>query len=365
MFGGDAAPLGPQVRGFGFTHDGSVDTIFRFLSVPPFNLTDVQQRQLEQFLLAFDTNLAPVVGQQVTLAAANAAAAGPRVDLLRARAAAGDCDLVVKGALAGEPRGWLQVKGDLFVADRAAEAPLPDATLRAAASAAAEALTYTCVPPGSGPRVALDRDEDGFLDRDELDAGTDPADAASHPAGNPLPLGRVRVRTSTLALAGRARARFAFASRTRKDPVENRIAPPPGGTAFDPTRYGADLHVYNAAFTADAVVEPLPASGWRRLGSTRRPKGFRFRGRRGAAIRSVVLGPNTLVVRGRIGYSLDEPAQGTVAVRLVPGLFPGGGWCAAAPASARGKQRSTARTDRPGRFRGAATAPPDACPPLP
>jgi hypothetical protein len=34
---------------------------------------------VEQYLLAFDTDLAPIVGQQVTLTAANAAAVGPRI----------------------------------------------------------------------------------------------------------------------------------------------------------------------------------------------------------------------------------------------------------------------------------------------
>jgi YVTN family beta-propeller protein len=368
MFGGDATPLGPQVRGFGFAHDGSVDTIFRFLSMPPFTIADTEKRQLEQFLLVSDTNLAPVVGQQATLTAGNAAAVGPRVDLLCARSAAGDCDLVVKGVVAGEARGWLQVKGDLFVADRVAEDPLSDLTLRAVAETPGQELTWTCVPPGTGPRVAIDRDEDGFLDRDELDAGTDPADAASRPPGSPLPLNRVRVRTSALQLAGRGavRTRFGFTSRTHKDALDHRIVPPPGLSVFDPTRYGAELYVYNAAFTTDAVVEDLPASGWRRVGSARRPKGFRFRGRRGAPIRSVLLGSNVLRVNGRIRYSLDEPAQGRVAMRLAPGLFPGGGWCAAAPAHARGKEHSTARSDRPGRFRGApGSAPPEACPRLP
>jgi hypothetical protein len=37
------------------------------------------------------------------------------------------------------------------------------------------------VPPGNGTRLALDRDEDGFYNRDELRAGTDPADANSYP----------------------------------------------------------------------------------------------------------------------------------------------------------------------------------------
>jgi hypothetical protein len=32
-------------------------------------------------------------------------------------------------------------------------------------------------------RVGVDRDEDGFFDRDELDAGSDPADPSSTPSG--------------------------------------------------------------------------------------------------------------------------------------------------------------------------------------
>ena len=28
-------------------------------------------------------------------------------------------------------------------------------------------ITFTCVPPGSGVRIGIDRDEDGILDADE------------------------------------------------------------------------------------------------------------------------------------------------------------------------------------------------------
>jgi len=43
-------------------------------------------------------------------------------------------------------------------------------------------LTFTAVPSGQGIRMGIDRDEDGYYDRTELDYGTDPADPASHPA---------------------------------------------------------------------------------------------------------------------------------------------------------------------------------------
>src|SRR6185503_12522483 len=41
--------------------------------------------------------------------------------------------------------------------------------------------TATLVPEGSGRRIALDRDGDGYLDTSEIEAGYDPADPASHP----------------------------------------------------------------------------------------------------------------------------------------------------------------------------------------
>ena len=43
-------------------------------------------------------------------------------------------------------------------------------------------ITFTCVPRGSGVRIGVDRDGDGFWDGDELDASSDPADATSTPA---------------------------------------------------------------------------------------------------------------------------------------------------------------------------------------
>ncbi len=199
---GDNGPKGDQIRGFGFLHDGSVDTVFRFLQATVFNNAngvgftggDAQRRQMEQFLLAFDSDLAPIVGQQVTLTSTNAAVAGPRIDLLIQRAGAAfvsqqlggtvtECDLVVKGTIAGEARGWVRIAAGTFTSDRAAEAPLSDGALRALATTAGQELTYTCVPPGSGTRIGIDRDEDGYRDRDELDAGSDPADPGSIPAG--------------------------------------------------------------------------------------------------------------------------------------------------------------------------------------
>jgi hypothetical protein len=164
---GDTSLVGPQTRGFGYIQDGS------------FGFPPSADSTLMEFLLVLDTVLAPIVGQQATLD--TSAAAAPRVDLLTARAAAAECDLVVKGIVDGESRGFLRGADGTFTGDRSSDAPLDDAAVRALAATPGQPLTYTCAPPGSGRRAAIDRDQDGTLDGDERDSGTNPADAASVP----------------------------------------------------------------------------------------------------------------------------------------------------------------------------------------
>ena len=202
----DDAFLGDQVRGFGFNHDGSTPTVFNFISVttdsggfnqspatpggfPPGPAGEILKRQVEDFQLAFDSNLAPIVGQQTTLTSGNGAAVGERIDLLIDRARAGECDLVVKGGGndhgSGEQGYLYDAASNLFLGNRSGDAPLSDASLRQRALQKDGELTYTCTPPGSGVRIGIDRDEDGILDGDEEDAGSDPATAASTIAFKP------------------------------------------------------------------------------------------------------------------------------------------------------------------------------------
>jgi hypothetical protein len=194
FLGGDNGFKGEQVRGFGFLNDGNVDTVFRFVhgisfseqfngagsnSIPDGPQGELQRRQLEAFILAFPTNLAPVVGQQITLTAASSAAVGSRINLLRQRADAGECDLVAKTTISDDEAGFLYVGAGLFATDRRGQPPITDAALRSLAKD--RPVTYTCVPPGSGERVGVDRDGDGSWDGDERRAHTDPADPDSRP----------------------------------------------------------------------------------------------------------------------------------------------------------------------------------------
>jgi YVTN family beta-propeller protein len=232
--------LGDQVRGFGFTNDGSVPTLQDFFLRPlglfafkdePGRSGREKVRDLAEFLLTFPTGLAPAVGQQVTIGPSSGAAAADRLALLAARAEAGDGDLAAYGLLDGVSRGWLCVfpprsprgdgndfpprsprgdgnvspprsprgDGNVFpprsprpsrvqvpgtvpdgagdgavgepgggklLPDRLAE-PMTLAELRAAIAARRGAVTFLLAPPGSGRRIAIDRDDDGVLDGDE------------------------------------------------------------------------------------------------------------------------------------------------------------------------------------------------------
>jgi hypothetical protein len=174
----DSGPMGDQIRGFGFTGDGSADTIFRFLTATVFNPTsnsgfpqtnpDAMRKNVEQYLLAFDSDLAPIVGQQVTLTNSNSAGAGPRIDLLIQRAGAAfvskslngsvtECDLVVEVVRNGRMTGYLyNPAANNFVPADGSE-PLSDAAIRAFAATPGQEVTYTAATPGSGSRMAFTR----------------------------------------------------------------------------------------------------------------------------------------------------------------------------------------------------------------
>ncbi len=177
----DSSLMGDQVRGFGFLHDGSVDTVFRFHASTVFTqrgptsafpnpgglpvadpsddpataqqkvLANIQlRRQIEAFMLAFDSNLAPIVGQQATLTAQVGRRRRRRGSISWKRApprvnAISSCT----GGCTGRAVGFLfDPATGLFLPDRARQRALDDPRLRALGrdGDGDGALTFTAVP---------------------------------------------------------------------------------------------------------------------------------------------------------------------------------------------------------------------------
>jgi len=164
-----ANATGPQVRGFSFNHNGATSSNF---IVADLGMSQPDLLALRAFLYAFPTESPPITGQQVTLTAGNLAQASPRIDLLVARAFVDspvpECELTVKGAIAGNSRGWLMQADGSFRSDIAVEAALSRAEIQFLTAGPDDYLTFMCTPWGSGTRLGLDRDLDGVLDGDEL-----------------------------------------------------------------------------------------------------------------------------------------------------------------------------------------------------
>jgi len=164
--------FGEQIRGFGYNHDGNVDTIDSFLSLsgefvfdPDPEMNTIKRRQVIDFVMAMGSELAPIVGQQITIDANSDAASIARLDLLLQRAAVfsprEECDLIAKGVVHGTPRGFVLTDSGVFQSDREMES-FSVQQLRNLAQQDGAAITFTCVPPGSGVRMGIDQDSDGI-----------------------------------------------------------------------------------------------------------------------------------------------------------------------------------------------------------
>lgn len=172
-----------NLRGFGFNSDSEFDSLGALLQVgfnfgPPATAAQAR-RDVEAFLLTFDTETFATVGKQITFNGANNddAALIARLNAWLAQADAGSAGVVAHSAT----RGYVYATQAVMLSDRE-NAPTTPAALRAAASAA-EPVTFTVVPGGAQYRMGVDRDGDGYFDRDERDNAARPDDAGSTPAG--------------------------------------------------------------------------------------------------------------------------------------------------------------------------------------
>ncbi len=170
--------MGDQIRGFGFTGDGGTDTLFRFFTASVFTPSgnvgfpvkdpDATRRDMERFMLAYDSDLAPIVGQQVTLSMTNALTAGARIDLFIQRSAAAfmskalpgavtECDLTATLVLGGNRLSFLYDPAAKTFQSADGALKLTDADLRKLAASPGQEITYTATTPGAGMRMAFGR----------------------------------------------------------------------------------------------------------------------------------------------------------------------------------------------------------------
>jgi YVTN family beta-propeller protein len=165
--GTNAASIG----GFGFVHDGTDPSVFAFLGRNVFaNIRNnpTTKSNLAAFVESFDTGTAPAVGYSRTVVLTNVTTTSISNDwsLLESQANVTNIDLIVKGTIDGVRRG--------LVYQRASGNYRPDSTNLSTFIHAqlitkiqsGDKLTFMGVPPGSGTRMGIDRDEDGVLDGD-------------------------------------------------------------------------------------------------------------------------------------------------------------------------------------------------------
>src|SRR5207249_9922062 len=185
----------------------------------------------------------------------------------------------------------------------------------------------------------------------------------------PAPARSLTRRDASTPPVNRQRRRLSFPSATGSEAPPTRTVAPPGGSSGDPRGpAGAALVVYNSnpapgSPTDDRVIA-LPSGSWTALGASS-VTSYVFRGTdpNGPVSRITVKADSISIRGGKANwpYTLDEPSQGRVAVRLTLGS--GATWCADVPARVSGSPPSTARNDTQDKFVGQpATPAPSACP---
>lgn len=195
---------GDQIRGFGFLHDGATDQLLNFLKGAVFDngetgcpegaderygchfnqgevgIPDEATRQgLVDYMMEFDNDLAPIVGQQITLNNHSPTTVIERIMLFEQRAQTPftskilggevtECDLIALGVIDGKQRGYLfNHETKLYRSDAALEPEISSSQLQTLATTIDNSLTFTCTLPGNGWKSALDTNLDGVLNFDE------------------------------------------------------------------------------------------------------------------------------------------------------------------------------------------------------
>ena len=194
----------PSRAGFGFLHDGSVDTLERFLSENAFNTATAQElANLVALMLAFSgsdfepdatppaipfldipgepsKDVHAAVGQQTEVDPA-AKDLGELAQFISIVETSNRVELVAHFPVNGIQRGARYQGNDSFERDAAGSTFTTDSLLASVDNGGT--AIFTIVAAGTANRIALDRDQDSYYDYDEVLAGSDPADPESFGGG--------------------------------------------------------------------------------------------------------------------------------------------------------------------------------------
>jgi YVTN family beta-propeller protein len=257
------APRTEQLTGFGFLHDGAFDTLLTFLRLPFFTNfgNDTQRRDVEAFLLAFDTGTAPTVGLQVTVNAENKNSPEiiSRLGTLFVRNISRDCDVVAHGIVGGRPRSFFDALGPLIPDSRSEGQILPFDLINTLGPG--EELTFMGVPAGSGFRFSIDRNSNNVFDDDEEQTSVSIGGRVVDGAGNGIEGVTVTLsgtqNATTRTLAGGKYA-FHFVSTTGTHTVT------PQGSGFNPASRTFVNPTWNpsATFVTSAGVNVSDSSAY-------------------------------------------------------------------------------------------------------
>lgn len=143
-----------RIRGFGYGADGSKDDLVAFLAKSHrFDaLTSTEKESLEQFLFAFPTETAPIVGFSRTVTSLNAdtVASNSDLQLLIAQAELGKCDLVATGFLNNRQVEFVYDKANkTFLRNRDGDESRTLPQLKNMLAQPRSVLTFMGVPQGS------------------------------------------------------------------------------------------------------------------------------------------------------------------------------------------------------------------------
>ncbi|MCG8407720.1 MAG: hypothetical protein MI923_21180 [Phycisphaerales bacterium] len=189
-------------RGFGFLHDGHADTMFTLLQAAVFGPGggsetftndaegDQNRRHVEALMLSdveprHNDSTLPMVGHQIELVtgppfdAGELAAYDEMLTIVNNEGKFAPVSIVAKGVIDNIKRGFSYRTADTFQSDRAGETHTAEEMKTIGGPG--NLLTLTIVPSQNADRIGIDRDEDGFFDRDELDVCSNPADASITP----------------------------------------------------------------------------------------------------------------------------------------------------------------------------------------